>query len=88
MEKNANEIIISLLEEYSNLNNTFTITITYKSQIKISKSELHHFPIINPLKFKDFKHNIRNSLYLEIPISIFIVRLLGPNNKIILKKSS
>ncbi|CAD8194284.1 unnamed protein product [Paramecium pentaurelia] len=85
-EKNPNQITITLLEEQSDLNNTFTITINYKSQIKISKSELHHFPIINPLKFKDFKHNIKNSMYLEIPISIFIVRLLGPKNKIIMRK--
>ncbi|CAD8200190.1 unnamed protein product [Paramecium octaurelia] len=86
LEKNAHDIRITLLEEYSNLNNIFTIAITYNSQVKTSKSELHHFPIINPLKLNDYYHNIKNSMYLEIPISIFIVRLLGPNNKIILRK--
>ncbi|CAD8117929.1 unnamed protein product [Paramecium sonneborni] len=86
MEKSAYKIIITLQEEHSNLEDTFAIKITYKTKIKTSKSEFQHYPIINPLKFKDFHHNTQNSLYLEIPMSIYIVRLLGPNNKIYLKK--
>ncbi|CAD8125304.1 unnamed protein product [Paramecium sonneborni] len=72
------------LEEDQN-DNVIKVKFRYQSNI-LSNKESQHFPIINPQSFSDLKHNSKGISNLEIPISIWLVRLLGPKDKIIIRK--
>ncbi|CAK91769.1 unnamed protein product (macronuclear) [Paramecium tetraurelia] len=86
LDLNYGKIYIMLEEEQNSDDNIIYVKIKYQSESIFTKSELQSFPIINPMSFSDLQHNSKSILNLEIPISIWLVRLLGPKDKIIIRK--
>ncbi|CAD8190964.1 unnamed protein product [Paramecium octaurelia] len=86
LDLNYGKIQIILQEEQNSNDNIIDVKIKYQRESIFTKSELSSFPIINPMTFSDLQRNSRSMFNLEIPISIWLVRLLGPKDKIIIRK--
>ncbi|CAD8125705.1 unnamed protein product [Paramecium sonneborni] len=87
LDLNLGKIYIYLEEDQYQNDNMIKVKFKYQCKNIISNQESQHFPIINPMSFSDLKHNSKGISNLEIPISIWLVRLLGPKDKIIIRKS-
>ncbi|CAD8178534.1 unnamed protein product [Paramecium octaurelia] len=102
-EKQFKQLLYNLLFFVSNSSQTVTITLQHdthgqpsKSVIKIkityqgpnlSNQQLQGLQIINPQNLGELHHNAQRPLDLEIPLSLMIIRKIGPYDKMRLSQN-
>ncbi|CAK92856.1 unnamed protein product (macronuclear) [Paramecium tetraurelia] len=83
-----NYVHITLVQEKdeSNQQMSIKIRIDYEGH-HLSKAAINSLPIINPQTIGELKHNSQKAFDLLLPISLLIIRKIGPHDKLTLKQN-
>ncbi|CAD8118690.1 unnamed protein product [Paramecium sonneborni] len=84
-----NQIHITLQQEKdeSNQQMSIKIRIDYEGH-HLSKTAINNLLIINPQTIEELKQNSKKAFDLQLPISLLIIRKIGPHDKLTLKQNN
>ncbi|CAD8114970.1 unnamed protein product [Paramecium sonneborni] len=79
-------ITLQQVKDESNQQMSIKIRIDYEGH-NLSKAALNNLPIINPQTIGELRHNSQKRFDLLLPISLLIIRKIGPHDKLTLNQN-